>query len=237
MQNIKNGTTIHLTMPRRLTIPTPIAAAICVIALAGIIAAVGRISTTPAAPAAMATPALPIIIIASPVPLAAAPAVQQVVAQQPAAPAVVRWVTAFAAPDGVALGPIPMPEAGALTGRYGDGWVSTAWQNGTVWLRVAELGASLANIEPAIAPVQPAQQPETGHEYPAAPILAPQLDYQVSNQPPAQQPEAQPAPTAAPQAQPTAAPQPTPRTVISVDGIWAAEQWRAEHCVADRCIP
>lgn len=57
-------TTIHLKLPdpRRLSIPTPASMAICVVALAGIIAALGRIHTAPAT-VATATPALPIVVI------------------------------------------------------------------------------------------------------------------------------------------------------------------------------
>jgi hypothetical protein len=195
------------------------------------------------------TPVLPVIVIQKEV--APAPA-QQVVAQLPAAP-VVRWVTAFGGPDmNTVLGPIPMPDASAITGRWGDSWVSTIHEGATVWIRVSELGASLANLAPAVAPA-PAPQP----------AYAPQPQYQISNQGPPAPPEptpepAQPALVSAPKVEaPAAAPvqqerypkivpafpvyEARPGGPSEVDFINITEAWKQEHCIVvtdpTTCLP
>lgn len=172
------------------------------------------------------TPPLPIIIIATApaqLPPTAAPQVQQVVYQPPAAQ---RWVPAFSSPDGAVLGAIPEPVMSAITGRYGDGWLSTAWQGATVWLRTADLGANLANAAPM----------------PAAP--APQIVYQVVNQPAADPPPAVEAAPTAPAyqiaserqtniqqhyVQPISYPTRAPMEQDSVTQAWARQQYAAEH--------
>src|SRR5258707_743638 len=76
---------------------------------------------------APAAPVDPIIIIAPPpLPAMAVPTAQvQQVVYVPAPAAPVRWVTAFASPENnIVLGPIPEPAVSAITGRWGDSWVS-----------------------------------------------------------------------------------------------------------------
>lgn len=220
--NNKTTTRLKLPDPRRWwNVPAPLSLAICVVCTAGIIAAIGQIATQPRElPPIIIVATAPAVVVPTAVPQA------QQAAYQPAAP--VRWVTAFAAPDnGIVLGPIEAPELDQITGRWGDEWVSTDHEGATVWIRVSELGANLANLAPALPQYQPAP----------APAYQPEPHYQTSNQPEApQQPAEQPAgaPMVAapvPQAQPTAPPksgiffQQTP-----VQQALQAEAWRQEHC-------
>lgn len=207
-----------------------------------IVGAIGRIRSEPAAVVAIPTPAIaqPIIIIATPQTMAYPTAVPQ--AQQAAyAPAVPRMVVAFAAPNGDILGPIEAPELGALVARYGDQWVATMHDGAMVWIRVSEMGGSLANVQP--------QAPQPGPRYVEQPDYVPQPQSQTDNQPalppeqPAeQQPPAAPAVVAAPaqqaqqaqQAQPAA----TPSLQEAVDRTAASTAanpdggtgWKLEHC-------
>jgi hypothetical protein len=199
--------------------PALIVVAAIFIAAAGI-TAIGRLrSVQQVAPAP--TPGLIILIATAPavaVPTAV-PAQQAAYQQLPAE----RYVTAFAAPDnGIVLGPIPWDANSPILGRWGDSMIMTAWQGNNVWVRVSELGGSLANLAPAPATPQP------------------QVIYQVVNQP-AQ--AAQEAPAAAqpayqvdtvPQAAPAATPVPI-APITDVQREWAAEQWREEHCIAEVC--
>jgi hypothetical protein len=236
-------TTVHLTLPalprvRFTGLPLPLTVAICTFCLIAIAALAGRIASTPAV-VLQPTPALvqPVIVIQkepAAIPIAAP-------AQQVAQPAPVRMVVAFASPDGVALGPIPAPVLSAITGRWGDTWVSTTWQGATVWVRVSELGANLANLAPA-----PAAQP-AAPAYVAAPVapVVEQPVYQVSNEPqnapqPPQQPvqEAQPVVVPlAPAPAPAAAPAPQAGMDTDVTRAWARTQWESEHCTAGKCVP
>jgi hypothetical protein len=122
------------------------------------------------------TPALPIILIATAPPAPAAPVapVQQIAYQQPA-----RYVAAFAAPGGAILGPIPAPRLEQLLARYGSDWIMTAWQGHNVWVRAGDLGLDLANLAPALAPVEAQQAaPEL-----AAPTPTEEQAYQTDSQP------------------------------------------------------
>lgn len=155
--------------------PLVVIAAVCLPIIALLIAGAAiRAQLSAPAVALAPTPPLPIILIATvravalPTPLA-----------QPAAyqPPTVRYVVAFAAPNGDVLGPIVAPPLDAITGRWGDTWLSTTHDGATVWIRVADLGTNLANLAPA------------------APVPAPQVVY-VASQP--QSPvEAVPTPAAA----------------------------------------
>jgi hypothetical protein len=208
-------------------IPAALLVAIAVLFAAAGIATIGRLRSAPSV-AAVPTPGLIILIATEPavvVPTAVPPAAQ-VAYQQP-----IRYVTAWAAPDGVVLGPIPWSSDSPILGRWAETWLMTSWEGGNVWVRAADLGASLANLAPA----------------PAAP--APQVIYQVVNQP------AQPAPQApavaqpeqpgyqavqaapAPQVAPAATPAPAMSTPTDVQRTWAAEQWREEHQVGNSYIP
>lgn len=206
-------------------------------------ALVGRLQSGSGA-AAVPTPQLPIIVIrrepAAVVP-AALPAPAQLVAYQPPP---LRYVTAWAAPGGDVLGPIPEPATSALLGRWGDGWVATSWQGGTVWIRAADIGLNLANLAPQIAPA-PAYV-----SAPDAPQAAPAVEqqYQPMNEPPpAAQPPEQPEPApviVAPQPVPVQQPPPPPAPAPAqaqqpgpsdVERNWIQEQLRMEHCIADKC--
>jgi len=228
---VTTKTTVHLKLPdvRSLwSLPTPAAITIvlfCLLAIAGI---VGQIRSAPSV-VAVPTPGLIILIATAPaiVPPTAIPAAV-VYAQAPApeAPAV-RYVVAFAAPGGDVLGPIPAPALAALIARWGDAWVATLHDGNTVWVRVSELGGSIANVQPA-----PPPPPIVREEIPIAPIVAP-------NVPPP------PAPVAEQPPAPTFAPPPTPLPIVQaaqpnnfdtdVERNWAQSQWQSEHCVAGVC--
>jgi hypothetical protein len=148
--------------------PLVLIAAACVPIIALLIAASAiRGQLVSPAVASAPTPMLPIIIVATaraealPTPLA-----------QPAAyqPPAVRYVVAFAAPNGDVLGPIVAPQVDAITGRWGDNWLSTLHDGATVWIRVADLGANLANLAPA--PASPAPQVVYIASQPLSPVEA-----------------------------------------------------------------
>jgi hypothetical protein len=204
----------------------PIALGSMLIAAAIIGAALLRqlvIVATPAA-AVAPTPQLPIIMIATQpaiVPPTTVPPIQ-VAALQPVTP---RYVVAFAAPDGDVLGPIPAPATSALLGRWGDGWVATLWEDATVWIRAADIGLSLANLAPQIAPAQAGPRVVTV-EQPQVPQV-PQVPYQIDNQPAAPAQPAQPA--AAPVVAPAAPATLVPMEQNDVTKEWARQQYAAEH--------
>lgn len=212
---MKTTTTTHLISARVRWFDIPMPATIAIVIFFTLCAAglVGRLQLSGSAAAAVPTPALPIIVIATtqPQPIPTAAPAAQVAYQLPAT----RWVTAFAAPDGVVLGPIPEPAMSAITGRYSDGWVSTMHEGATVWMRVSELGANLVDIAPAPAP---------------------QVIYQVANQPaqPAQEAAVAPIAPAAPvyAAEPTVAPAVAPAEPVNhdtdVERNWAQVQLCAE---------
>jgi hypothetical protein len=63
-------------------------------------------------------------------------------------------IVAWAAPDGLVLGPIPMPLT--ATARFDDDWVGVAWQNGMVWVRRADWPSAPIATLPNLAPPTPA---------------------------------------------------------------------------------
>lgn len=226
MQQTK--TTVHLRLPdpRHLSVPAPISVAICVICMAGIIASIGRIQSTGSA-AAVPTASLPaaIIIIASPVaqiPPTAVPI--QVAAVVPT----VRWVTAWAAPDGVVLGPIPAPPASAIVARYGDGWYMTYHDGAPVWVRASELGMQIADIAPAPEPQvvyvssqeAPGQAVAPEPSYQSAPTPAALYGVLSERQQRVQNRMVQPMPPSPPD---------------DVTRALMQEAWRQEHCVGGVC--
>jgi hypothetical protein len=207
-------------------LPTPLAIGVCVFSLFLIAGLAGRITRAPVA-AVQPTPGL-VILIATAQPVAV-PLVEhaQIVQDAPA-----RYVTAWAAPDGVVLGPIPWSADSPMLGRYGDNWVLTSWDNGQVWVRASDIGLNLANLAPQIAPEMQVVyiQPETRQEAPVAPILPQPIDppYQVANQPPAAPAALEIAPTAAPV--PTAAPASQPLDHdTDIEREWIRRQLATEH--------
>lgn len=63
-------------------------------------------------------------------------------------PPEVRHVTAYAAPGGTVLGPIPV--GASPIARYGDGWVQVAWDGGAVWVEAAA-DSTLPDLAPPTA--------------------------------------------------------------------------------------
>ena len=235
-------TTTHLKLPRvRFDLPLPASLTIVTFALIAIAALAGRIATTPA-------PEMPKpIIIYATAPAAIYPtAVPQVQAAYQAAPvsAPVRMVVAFAAPGGDVLGPIVEPTIGAIVARFGDGWVGTIHDGGMVWVRTADLGLNLANVEPA-APA---------YQQPPAPAYAPEQSYQTDTYA-APTPVQQEAPAGPPvnerqaaiqgrlanEHAPVVAPvadHPMPQSPPDdVTRALMQTAWEQEHCFAGKCIP
>lgn len=178
-------------------------------------------------PLAVPTPPLP-IIIATPVPPTPAAVVQTV-----------RYVVAFDAPNGTALGPIPQPPLSAVLARWGSEWVMVPWESGNVWLRAVDVGLpDVADMQPAPAPVvverpvvvfqQPASAPAPAVATPEAPG-ATEATYQAMSVP-----EAAPARDAAQEAERQANIQ---GRMVDPDVAreWARVQWEQEHCVAGVC--
>jgi hypothetical protein len=160
----KTTTNLQLPSPRDWRdLPVPVAIAICLFALLAIFGLVGRMRGDSGA-ASVPTPQLPIIMIAT-APVEPLPTPVAMIAVQPP----IRYVVAFAAPDGDILGPIPAPPASAVLARYGSAWVLVPWESGQVWLRAADVGlpdvADLAPPAPAVVYI--ASQPAE-----AAPTLA-----------------------------------------------------------------
>src|SRR5437868_174649 len=225
--------TIHLNPPRaRLSqvLSMPVLIALVIFALLAGTALISRLGSSTAA--AVPTPSLPIIILATAQaqPLPTPAAVVQLVAPAQAR----RWVTAFAAPRGDVLGPIPEPAASAILARYGNDWVMVAWQAGQVWIRAADLGLGLADIAPQIAPApqviyqvvnqptQAAQDSPQQAEAPAAPVYAAE-----AQQPATALPTAPPAAPAIQPVYPTLA----PMQADDVTAEFARQQWQSEHCI------
>lgn len=111
----------------------PFAIALSIFLVAGIIAALGRASAP--APAAVATPARPIILIATPAP--ATPAALSVAS---AGPNSRRALVAYASPDGAVIGAIEAGRHYGFLARSGDGWLQLDIDgSGAVWVRSADL--------------------------------------------------------------------------------------------------
>lgn len=254
MQQVKNGTTIHLTLPdpRRLWhLPVPLTASIVVFCLIVIAALVGRIQQAPAtAPAIAPTASLPVIVIQKEPAPAIAP-VQQVIAQQPAAPAantIRRAIVVYGAPDmASAIGAVEAGRAFTPIAWFGSEWMQldVAGGTGLVYVRVADLydlPANLIDLKPAPAPIvveRPAQPVYVSA--PQAPVVE-QPIYTTDSAPqqpaqPPEQPQQQPAPAVAPIAAPAPAQQPAQQGIQDTDATreWARQQWAAEHCFGGEC--
>jgi hypothetical protein len=150
--------TTNLKLPRArwYDLPVPAMIGICLFCLFAIAGLVGRLQQTPAA-AAVPTPALSIIVIAtSPAVIVptAAPQVQQIAVMP--SNALRRAVVAYDAPAGNVLGAIEQGRAYSVLARYGADWLQADVDgSGVVWLRadqVLDLPADLADLQPTNAP-------------------------------------------------------------------------------------
>lgn len=167
--------TIKLELDR-LQLPPAFVVAVLVFVIAGAISTVSHIRSEQVA-AIQPTPALPIIILASPLPVV--PPTAAPVAQVAAIGANVlpRAVTAWAAPDGAVLGAIEAGRPYRAVASFGAAWLQVEVEgSGVVWLRVAELyGGEVADLAPVPAP----QVVYVSAPAYAAPTPAPQ--YMVTN--------------------------------------------------------
>jgi hypothetical protein len=184
---MKTSTTTHLNLSRasawldRLPIPPALIVACLIFIVAGAITAVGRLGRPPAA-AAVPTPVLPIIIVATaPAVVVPTPAAAQVTAVLPNT--LRRAVVAYDSPNGNALGAIEQGRAYAVLARYGADWLQADVRgSGVVWLQTADvfdLPSDLADLAPL-----PTPQIVT---VPISPILVrvpAEQTYQVTNEPP-----------------------------------------------------
>jgi len=154
--------------------PLPAVIAAGMFLLFAAVGAIGRLDLRSSA-AAVPTPMLPVILIATPAPLPTHEAIQ-VAAVEP-----VRYVVLFDQPNGNALGAVPAPATSAIEARYGDSWYMITWNGAPGWIRAADIGWNIANLAPervVYVPVQAAPQapysaPPT-LEPPPPPTLAPQ---------------------------------------------------------------
>jgi hypothetical protein len=170
-------TTIHLnlaTARRQLDHPLIIMAiTAAVVVAAGLIAALGNRGVSDHA-AAVPTPALPVILIATAAP--ATPVAQIASAGPNVTP---RALVAYDAPDGRALGAIEQGRTYQVLASYGTAWLqANVTGSGVVWFKAADLlgmPAGLVDLQPTATAVV------VVHEVPAAPAAA--LSYQVNAAP------------------------------------------------------
>jgi hypothetical protein len=139
------------------------------VCVAGIIAALGRIDVGAPQAAAVPTPQLPIIIIATTPAIAVPTQAPQLASYQPPP---VRYVVGFDRPNGTALGAIPEPAAAAIVARFGDEWLQTSHDGAPIWVRASELGMGLGDVAPTAAPPQIIERPVYVVSEPAAPAEA-----------------------------------------------------------------
>jgi len=145
--------------------PLPAVIAAGMFLLFAAVGAIGRLDLRSSA-AAVPTPMLPVILIATPAPLPTHEAIQ-VAAVEP-----VRYVVLFDQPNGNALGAVPAPATSAIEARYGDSWYMITWNGAPGWIRAADIGWNIANLAPervVYVPVQAAPQAP----YSAPPTLEP----------------------------------------------------------------
>ena len=95
-------------------------------------------------------------------------------------------VVAWAVPDGLVLGPIPMPLT--ATARFDDDWIGVAWQNGTVWVRRADWPSAPIAALPNLAPPTPTLS--------ALSVVAPIEREEAASAPAVHQPSLEPTPLA-----------------------------------------
>jgi hypothetical protein len=95
-------------------------------------------------------------------------------------------IVAWAAPDGLVLGPIPMPLT--ATARFDDDWIGVAWQNGTVWVRRADWPSAPLAALPNLAPPTPTLS--------ALSVVAPIEQERAPSAPAVHQPSLEPTPLA-----------------------------------------
>jgi hypothetical protein len=235
----QSRTTIHLKLPdpRQLLIPAPVSLAICVVALGGILAAIGRIQSAPAI--AVPTPGLPIIIIATAQPVAV-PLVEPVqqIAQAPVGNVTRRAIVVYGAADlATAIGAVEPGRAFTPVAHYGADWMIVDMDgSGRVYVQVSDV----YDLPPGLADMRPAPAPQVIYVQPAH-VEQP---YQVDTPPapePTTAPQAQPAIVApvvsAPAPAPAADHAPPPSPPDDVTRALMQEAWRQEHCVAGKCMP
>jgi len=200
-------TTVHLSLPQaarwldRMAIPPALLVALAVLIVAAALSGVSWLRTAQHL-AAVPTPSLPVIVIATARPQVAAAAVVQVVAPPPQ----VRYVVGFDRPNGTALGAIVAPDASTIVARFGDAWLQTTHDGAPIWVRASELGMGLADVAPTATP---------------APLVVERPIYVVS------EPQVPAEAVATPSlAVPTLAPQ---QLVLLDRGQWAVDAQRAKR--------
>jgi hypothetical protein len=189
-------TTTNLTKPtswraRWIELSPPVACAIVIFALLAIAGLVGRIRSTPAA--AVPTAQLPIIIVASPLPVQPPTAVPlQVAAALPNT--LRRAAVAYDSPNGNVIGAIEQGRAYQVRARFGADWLQAdVVGSGVVWLRsadVLDLPDGLVDLAPppapqvvyVSAPAPPQQAPVVAPAYQAADAAPTPARYQVLNE-------------------------------------------------------
>lgn len=216
---------LHLFISQRD--PLVVTAALIAVPLLALILGTALYRSLPPSPltAIVPTPGL-IILIATAQPQTMPTPAAQVAAVLPNT--LSRAVVAYDAPDGTALGAIEQGRAYAVLARYGADWLQAdVTGSGVVWLKADQV----LDLPFGLADLQPPPMPAVVFVSAPAALAAP--------------PEA--APTPAPSYAVTSAPAaPISERQQNIQGrlvdpnvaqAWAAQQWRDEHCVADRCIP
>jgi hypothetical protein len=228
-------TTTRLKTPRRAArwlnqMPPTLSFAIALFIIAGGIASVKGLRSAYEA-VTVPTPMLPIVIIASPLPLqppTAVPAVQ-VAAVLPNR--LRRAAVAYDSPNGNVIGAIEQGRAYQVLARFGGDWLQAdVVGSGVVWLRsadVLDLPDGLVDLQPPPAPAVvyvPVSAPAPAY---AAPLVeaapTPATVYEVVNE---RQQNIQnrliEIPTIA------------PMEMTDANAEWARQQWAAEHPEAGR---
>lgn len=124
----------------------------------------------------------------------------------------VRYVNCWASPNGDLLGPIPAPDASAITARWGNEFLQTTWQGSPVWVKTSDM----LGIPNTIADVQPAPT--------AAPAIVVAQVVEPTEQP--YQVDAAPTPV-------NMQPAPNPRTAAVLD----RQQWAMMAATAAATAP
>lgn len=133
-------------------------------------------------------------------PLLLAPTAAPAAAVSRPANTLARAVLAYAAPEGAVLGALQPGRVYTPTARSGLGWVQldvtqAGEQANLVWVRAAEVGATLAAL-PDLTPPTPAPTPQTVYVFVAAPPPPPAPAAAAAPAP--EVPAAEPAPAPAP---------------------------------------
>lgn len=170
----------------RLFLPPALIVAVLVFIVAGAVSAIGQLRSGAVA-AAVPTPALPIILIATSQPTTPPTAAAlQVAAVLPHA--LTRAVVAYDSPNGAAIGAIEQGRAYTVLARYGADWLQAEVSgSGAVWLRADQV----LDLPPGLVDLAPTPAPQL--VYVAAPALA------APTAPAPQAPTEETAPTLAPE--------------------------------------